>query len=361
MALAVVDRPALAPSLFTGATPQPSPLPSPLPSPRLSSASSSSSSSSSSLSLTTHNSAQLRRQLVRQRINETFESPARGAPPVELSGLSLDVFPEELSELLYFRTCAPDGTITSDVELFLNSNVLRTLSPTLFKLVNLTVLSLRNNEIRCVPGDIRRLVNLRELNLANNALSVLPAEIARLPRLSNLVCHPNPKFIIAPIRANEKRAISLTELALRKVYALEQGTVAASSSSSTLSASSTSSSSTSYSYVLCSSGPCSSGSCSSGPYSYAPALPSSPVPTPPCSPALSRASLVRMETPWQVRCYECDARLFSDYYSEVALVSLFGKEPAPLLFTLCSRSCLLATRTALDGSRQTAARPSLHQ
>ncbi|KAI0319937.1 hypothetical protein OF83DRAFT_694755 [Amylostereum chailletii] len=79
---------------------------------------------------------------------------------------------------------------TDGVELFLAQNDLTSLPLALFKLQNLTLLSLRNNKLEKIPPQIAELRALRVLNVASNKLSYLPAEMLSMT-LSSLVVHPN--------------------------------------------------------------------------------------------------------------------------------------------------------------------------
>lgn len=67
-----------------------------------------------------------------------------------------------------------------------------TISPELWVLSNLTVLSLRNNELATLSAGVGRLADLVELNLASNRLTYLPAEIMQLEKLANLYLTANP-------------------------------------------------------------------------------------------------------------------------------------------------------------------------
>ena len=85
-------------------------------------------------------------------------------------------------------------TLTPKIQLYLAYNMLFQLPGQLFKLQNLTVLSLRHNNLTEIPSAIGDLVNLQELNLSNNRLRWLPYEILYLLSRNLKICrfHPNP-------------------------------------------------------------------------------------------------------------------------------------------------------------------------
>ncbi|KAL8803724.1 MAG: hypothetical protein Q9182_002999 [Xanthomendoza sp. 2 TL-2023] len=129
----------------------------------------------------------------------------RGSEIVDLSNFALEKLQEStlqpLQYLIAHRSplpplfqCQRFGTFIPDIQLFLAYNSLSRLPGQLFRLHNLTVLSLRNNNLTELPSAIGSLVNLRELNVGSNRLQWLPYEIQRLLRkeLKLFGCHPNP-------------------------------------------------------------------------------------------------------------------------------------------------------------------------
>jgi hypothetical protein len=81
------------------------------------------------------------------------------------------------------------------LQLFLSSNSLRELNPKLFKLRNITVLSLRNNDLETLSPHVAKLHNLVELNVAGNALRWLPYELLSViqnEKIRTLTVLPNP-------------------------------------------------------------------------------------------------------------------------------------------------------------------------
>ncbi|KAK3715229.1 hypothetical protein LTR37_007196 [Vermiconidia calcicola] len=88
--------------------------------------------------------------------------------------------------------------LTPSIKLFLYGNKLSTLPSELFRLHNITVLSLRNNELLHIPPTIGQLAKLEELNIAQNKIRWLPWELfdrfdcAGTHRKVNV--RPNPLF-----------------------------------------------------------------------------------------------------------------------------------------------------------------------
>ncbi|KAI9307073.1 hypothetical protein BJ944DRAFT_262524 [Cunninghamella echinulata] len=115
-----------------------------------------------------------------------------GYEQVDLSHCELTEIPDEIVELQYITVFRKDIVKTASLQLYLFANQLETLSPTLFQLKNLTVLSLRRNRLTVLPGEIALLENLVELSIGNNALTYLPAELQLLPKLILLSVSPNP-------------------------------------------------------------------------------------------------------------------------------------------------------------------------
>jgi ribosomal protein S27AE len=86
--------------------------------------------------------------------------------------------------------------LTPSLQLFLSGNLLTSLPPELFNLINITVLSLWNNSLKEIPTSIIRLPKLAELNIAGNQLSYLPWELLHMLRSTEDSCkvslRPNP-------------------------------------------------------------------------------------------------------------------------------------------------------------------------
>lgn len=82
------------------------------------------------------------------------------------------------------------------LQLYLFGNSIHDLPPELFKLENLTVLSLRGNQLTYIPPEICRLINLKELNISQNRLPYIPSEMRDM-KLSKLQLNPNP-FLTEP-------------------------------------------------------------------------------------------------------------------------------------------------------------------
>lgn len=66
------------------------------------------------------------------------------------------------------------------IQLYLSGNKLTALPPELFRLTNITVLSLRNNHLSEIPGNIGALSQLKEFNVAQNNIRWLPWEMLDL-------------------------------------------------------------------------------------------------------------------------------------------------------------------------------------
>ncbi|KAM3415024.1 hypothetical protein BST61_g10161 [Cercospora zeina] len=86
------------------------------------------------------------------------------------------------------------GPLTPDLQLFLAANALVSLPDELFRLQNLTVLSIRNNALTELPSAVCRLQRLQELNIGNNAIRCLPWELLDVlqSRHVRAILHPNP-------------------------------------------------------------------------------------------------------------------------------------------------------------------------
>lgn len=98
-----------------------------------------------------------------------------------------------------FSSGATTGTTSANdsgaiaIELYLGLNALTSasISPRLFELKHLRVLSLRHNRLDVLSASIANLKELTELNVAGNRLRFLPAEILNLPKLKTITFHPN--------------------------------------------------------------------------------------------------------------------------------------------------------------------------
>ena len=108
---------------------------------------------------------------------------------------------EPLSSLALIPTVAEDVPFEHKephIKLYLAKNSLSRVPGAVFRIENLTVLSLRGNCLGELPPSIGKLRNLQALNVAQNKLKCLPAELLSLvgPRgsLEDLVLHPNPFF-----------------------------------------------------------------------------------------------------------------------------------------------------------------------
>lgn len=86
--------------------------------------------------------------------------------------------------------------LTPSLQLYLSGNKLSSLPPQLFRMANLSVLSLRNNALTQLPPAISKLGQLQELNIAGNQLQWLPWELVDMIRSPDenrkLSVRPNP-------------------------------------------------------------------------------------------------------------------------------------------------------------------------
>ncbi|GAN09790.1 GDSL lipase/acylhydrolase [Mucor ambiguus] len=133
---------------------------------------------------------------VRRAIDVTIDN---GVDEADMSNIGLTEIPDEIGELQYVTVLHNDIVKSASLQVYLYNNELQSINPVLFRLRNLTVLSLRNNRLTAIPPEIALLENLVELSLGNNQLvciwgydKQIPAELLRLNRLSTLSLFPNP-------------------------------------------------------------------------------------------------------------------------------------------------------------------------
>ncbi|KZS94516.1 hypothetical protein SISNIDRAFT_465404 [Sistotremastrum niveocremeum HHB9708] len=99
-----------------------------------------------------------------------------------------------------------------NIHLYLSNNDISHISPKLFELEKLAVLSLRSNALEEIPPWINRLRNLKELNVGGNQLKWLPSEILDLS-LERLLLQPN-QFIPCPPQVDAGTTRCLGELTI---------------------------------------------------------------------------------------------------------------------------------------------------
>lgn len=136
--------------------------------------------------------------LAQQHIARCLET---GVEAIDLSSQGLTKLSNETVRPLSSFTRVPDVAdnvftkLEPKLKLFLAQNELTTLPAELFKLGNLTALSLRANRLYELPPGIGNLTRLKELNLSQNGLRYLPYEILELfsptARIQSLHLHPN--------------------------------------------------------------------------------------------------------------------------------------------------------------------------
>ncbi|KAI9209189.1 uncharacterized protein BJ171DRAFT_485698 [Polychytrium aggregatum] len=131
--------------------------------------------------------------LAAEAINEAIDNAKSN---VDLSELGLVDIPKETESLGRLVYISSSQYFDNKIQLYLSKNSLRRLSPSLFMLQNLSVLSLRDNRLQFIPPEIGLLQNLRELCVGNNELQFLPVELYYIKNLT-LRQDPNP-FRICP-------------------------------------------------------------------------------------------------------------------------------------------------------------------
>lgn len=108
-----------------------------------------------------------------------------------------------LSGAMDHAPSSPFMPLIPDISIILSLNNLTSLPSELWRLRNITVLSLRNNNLSEIPEFVGRLQRLKELNIAGNQVEWLPWELLDLLHYDSgekplqLVAHPNP--IIQPL------------------------------------------------------------------------------------------------------------------------------------------------------------------
>ncbi|KAI8068524.1 hypothetical protein BC940DRAFT_36468 [Gongronella butleri] len=128
-----------------------------------------------------------------QKVRRTLDTVVdNGSERVDLSHLDLEEIPDDIAELKHITVLCKDRVKRASLQLYLFGNQLRSLSPALFLLDNLTVLSLRHNLLTSIPPDIIRLKQLVELSVGNNSLLFLPGELLQLEHLQLLSVSTNP-------------------------------------------------------------------------------------------------------------------------------------------------------------------------
>ncbi|KAF2159041.1 hypothetical protein M409DRAFT_71288 [Zasmidium cellare ATCC 36951] len=144
-------------------------------------------------------------RIAQQTIGDCVES---GHDAVDLSALGLEHMSSETLKPLHQLIRQSHGTLTEppsedefvaltpSIKLFLARNQLRSLPAELFRLENVTVLSLRSNDLTELPYAIARLRNLKELNIAGNNIRLLPWELMRFldggGESRRIIVRPNP-------------------------------------------------------------------------------------------------------------------------------------------------------------------------
>ena len=103
--------------------------------------------------------------------------------------------------------------LTPSLHLFLSNNELDYVPGELFKLENLTVLSLRSNNLTEIFSSISKLTKLQELNVGSNQLNWLPWEILQLTKrsLNRWTLFPNPFIRPVPSTWQYNKHVSIPD------------------------------------------------------------------------------------------------------------------------------------------------------
>ncbi len=149
-------------------------------------------------------------QLASKCINHCLET---GRESVDLSDFNLTILSNTTLKPLHQLIKHPHvdlseppseddfSPLTPSVQLFLSGNKLTSLPSELFRLINITVLSLRNNLLQEIPPSIGKLPHLKEFNIAQNSIRWLPWEMLDLMHCRGshrqITVRPNP--LIDPI------------------------------------------------------------------------------------------------------------------------------------------------------------------
>ncbi|CDK25673.1 unnamed protein product [Kuraishia capsulata CBS 1993] len=126
---------------------------------------------------------------LREEINKMFENQEN---KLNFENYGLEVIPSEIGDLNNLTIFSGFQIAPAKIEIFMSGNNITTLSPSLFDVKGITVLSLRYNKIRRVPGAIERLTNLKYLSVANNRIAYFPHNILKLSCIETLTIRPNP-------------------------------------------------------------------------------------------------------------------------------------------------------------------------
>lgn len=114
---------------------------------------------------------------------------------INLNQLGLNSIPNQLFDFDHYRSSFNSNLNQPNLLIDLSDNKLRSISPKVFTLKNLKMLSFRNNKIARLPGKIDHAVNLKNLNLGLNKFKFLPHNILNLNNLEVLAIGHNNNLI----------------------------------------------------------------------------------------------------------------------------------------------------------------------
>lgn len=113
---------------------------------------------------------------------------------INLAHMGLNSIPNQLFDFDHYRSFDLNMN-QPDLFIDLSDNKLRSISPKVFTLKNLKMISFRNNKIARLPGMIDRATNLKNLNLGLNKFKFLPHNILSLDNLEVLAIGHNNDLI----------------------------------------------------------------------------------------------------------------------------------------------------------------------
>ncbi|OWB56562.1 hypothetical protein B5S28_g2469 [[Candida] boidinii] len=127
-------------------------------------------------------------------ITELFEgdSPIGRVFSLKIENIGLTTLPGQIADFKDLVVYEPEGLVKPILHIHAAKNQLRSISPKIFEITGLEVLSIRENKIARIPGSIEKLTNLKNLNVANNKIKFFPHNILKLNNLEILRIRPNP-------------------------------------------------------------------------------------------------------------------------------------------------------------------------
>ncbi|OWB84665.1 hypothetical protein B5S33_g3315 [[Candida] boidinii] len=111
---------------------------------------------------------------------------------LKIENIGLTTLPGQIADFKDLVVYEPEGLVKPILHIHAAKNQLRSISPKIFEITGLEVLSIRENKIARIPGSIEKLINLKNLNVANNKIKFFPHNILKLDNLEILRIRPNP-------------------------------------------------------------------------------------------------------------------------------------------------------------------------